>query len=62
MKVLKMREIVKIKELEQKIGYQFENFDLLVNALRHSSYANEHRMDRLANFYTAVFRSSRRES
>ena len=49
MKVLKMREIVKIKELEQKIGYQFENFDLLVNALRHSSYANEHRMDRLAS-------------
>lgn len=47
--ILFMKEIVKIKELEQKIGYQFENFDLLVNALRHSSYANEHRMDRLAS-------------
>lgn len=42
-----MKEIMKIRELELKIGYQFENFDLLVNALRHSSYANEHRLDRL---------------
>ena len=29
-------------ELEKKIGYAFENLDLLVNALTHSSYANEH--------------------
>lgn len=30
-------------ELEQKIGYEFKNRDLLANALTHSSYANENR-------------------
>lgn len=29
-------------ELEQAIGYQFQNLSLLENALSHSSYANEH--------------------
>ena len=37
-----MKETKKLLELEKKIGYKFENFDLLVNALTHSSYANEH--------------------
>lgn len=37
-----------LQELEQKIGYSFKNRELLRTALRHSSYANEHRMDRLA--------------
>lgn len=36
-----------LQELEQKIGYCFQNRALLRTALRHSSYANEHRMDRL---------------
>ena len=42
------------KEIEEKIGYRFENRRLLQMALRHSSYTNEHRMDRLDG------RSSRR--
>ena len=37
-----MKNSKKFLELERKIGYEFENFDLLVNALTHSSYANEH--------------------
>ena len=31
----------KIQELEKKIGYQFQNPQLLRQALTHSSYANE---------------------
>ena len=34
----------KILEFEKKIGYQFENPDLLVTALTHSSYSNEKRL------------------
>ena len=30
-----------LKELENKIGYVFKNRELLENAMRHSSYANE---------------------
>ncbi len=33
-----------IKELEKKSGYQFKNFELLEQALTHSSFANEHKM------------------
>ena len=32
-----------MKELEEKLGYQFKNAALLSEALNHSSYANEHR-------------------
>lgn len=32
-----------MKTLEERLGYQFKNRDLLENALTHSSYANEHR-------------------
>ncbi len=32
-----------MQALEQKLGYQFHNSALLEEALRHSSYANEHR-------------------
>ena len=32
---------VKIEELEKNIGYTFKNKDLLKQALRHTSYANE---------------------
>lgn len=38
-----------VSNLEQALGYQFQNKDLLVNALRHSSYANENRRERLAS-------------
>ncbi len=34
----------KLKELEKKIGYQFQDKGLLKHALRHSSYINEKRM------------------
>ena len=34
-----------LKELEEKIGYSFQNKELLSQALTHSSYANEHRLD-----------------
>ena len=34
----------KIEELEQIIGYQFRDKELLILAMTHSSYANEHRM------------------
>lgn len=30
-----------LKQLEEKIGYHFQNFDLLHHAMIHSSYANE---------------------
>lgn len=36
-----MNNMKDFKELESTIGYQFNNKDLLVNALTHSSYANE---------------------
>ena len=34
-----------MKTLEKSLGYQFHNPALLEEALRHSSYANEHRGD-----------------
>lgn len=37
----------RIKELEKKIGYQFRNLKILKQALQHSSYINEIRMNRL---------------
>lgn len=36
-----------LKELEGKLDYQFKNFTWLHKAMRHSSYTNEHHMDRL---------------
>ncbi|NLC78275.1 MAG: ribonuclease III [Ruminococcaceae bacterium] len=35
-----------MSELEKKIGYEFGDFTLLEEALTHSSYANEHGLDR----------------
>ena len=34
-------------ELENKIGYHFNNKDLLKEALTHSSYANEHKAQKI---------------
>mgnify|MGYP000851258812 CR=1 FL=1 len=34
-----------LKELEDKISYHFQDKNLLTQALTHSSYANEHRLD-----------------
>lgn len=36
-----------MRELENKLGYRFRSEALLDEALRHSSYANEHRSERL---------------
>lgn len=35
-----------LKELEQKIGYQFQDEKLFAQAMTHSSYANEHRLSK----------------
>ena len=35
-----------LKELEQKIGYQFQDEKLCAQAMTHSSYANEHRLSK----------------
>ena len=32
-----------MKKLEEKLGYTFRNRELLLHAMTHSSYANEHR-------------------
>lgn len=42
-----MNNTVKLKELEQKIEYSFKDYDLLIMAMRHSSYTNENKMKRL---------------
>lgn len=36
-------------ELEKKIGYKFNKLEYLINAMTHSSYANEHKIDKLFN-------------
>lgn len=41
-----MEKLEKIRELEKKTGYRFQKFDWLVLAMRHSSYTNEHHIDR----------------
>jgi ribonuclease III len=33
----------KVEEIEEKLGYVFENKDILINSLIHRSYVNEHR-------------------
>lgn len=38
-----------MKELEEKLGYKFNNPELLKNALTHSSYANEHKADGMSS-------------
>lgn len=37
-----------LKELEERIGYQFQDDNLLLQAMSHSSYANEKHLGRLA--------------
>ena len=39
----------KLNELEQKINYRFQDFSFLEHAMRHSSYCNEQKMDKLCN-------------
>ena len=42
-----MKELARLRELEQKLGYRFRKFEWLELAMRHSSYTNEHHMARL---------------
>lgn len=37
----------KLKELEERIGYHFLDGNLITQAMTHSSYANEHRLNKL---------------
>ena len=37
-----MQETNNLKKLQNKVGYQFSNFDLLKKSLIHRSYGNEH--------------------
>lgn len=39
----------RLNELEQKIGYRFQDFSYLEHAMRHSSFCNEQKMNRLCN-------------
>ena len=42
-----MEKLSRLKELEEKIGYHFQDAELLKRAMCHSSYANERHMGRL---------------
>ena len=44
-----MKNLKKLMELEAKTGYKFQNFDLLINAMTHRSYANEHMTSYVGN-------------
>lgn len=44
-----MDELLKIKEFQKKIGYNFKNEELLYEALSHSSFANENKKHRNSN-------------
>ena len=41
--------VTDIKTFQKEIGYQFQNEHLLVQALTHSSYANEKHMKKLSD-------------
>ena len=48
-----MREL--LKELQKKIGYQFQNESLLRQAITHSSFANEQKINKLSNYERLEF-------
>lgn len=51
-----MRDINEIlKDLQEKIGYNFNNPDLLKQALTHSSFANEQRINKLKDYERLEF-------
>lgn len=45
----------RLTELEEKIQYRFHNRRLLRQALTHSSYANEQRINRFADYERLEF-------
>ena len=44
-----------LEELQKKIGYQFQNKNLLKQALTHSSFANEQKINKLKNYERLEF-------
>ncbi len=50
-----MREGQDLSLLEERIGYTFKNMDLLRQALTHSSYANERRINKVGNYERLEF-------
>ena len=50
-----MTEEYTIGELEKKIGYQFRDKSLLKQALTHSSFANEQRINKLKDYERLEF-------
>ena len=46
---------MKYKNLEAALGYSFKNEELLVNALTHSSYINEHNLSNVMNYERLEF-------
>ena len=54
-RVNNMTEEYTIGELEKKIGYQFRDKSLLKQALTHSSFANEQRINKLKDYERLEF-------
>ena len=51
-----MRNMTKaLQELQEKIGYQFHEEVLLKQALTHSSFANEQKINKLKNYERLEF-------
>lgn len=50
-----MTGIYSIEELEKRIGYCFQDKQLLAQAVTHSSYANERKINRLQNYERIEF-------
>lgn len=50
-----MREEYSLQNLEERIGYRFQNKALLKQALTHSSYTNEQRINRAKNYERLEF-------
>lgn len=50
-----MREGQDLSLLQERIGYTFKNTDLLRQALTHSSYANERRINKIDNYERLEF-------
>lgn len=50
-----MREVQELSQLEERIGYKFKDKDLLMQALTHSSYANERRINKINNYERLEF-------
>ena len=46
-----------LKELEKKIGYQFKKKGLLKQALTHSSFSNEQKINKFANYERQIGRA-----